>query len=66
MFKRILLALVVPVLATGCIVQPRRPKYVQPQYVAQCPAGYQYDGYNCVRIPHHNQAKVRVEYNQGY
>ncbi len=46
MLRRILFALVVPGMFAGCVAY-HRPRVVQPQYVARCPAGYVYDGNDC-------------------
>lgn len=61
MLKRILFALALPALASGCIVE-RKPRVVQPNYVATCPEGYRYDGVNCRRVHHdHDTARVRID-----
>lgn len=51
MLKQIFFAAVIPALTgIGCTIEHRRPAVVEPRYVAQCPAGYRYDGNDCHRI----------------
>ncbi len=59
--RRYLLALIIPLTIGGCTVY-HRPAVVAPAYVARCPAGYRYDGYDCHRVyaePHRVEVEIR-------
>ncbi len=45
--RRILLAIISAGTLAGCLY---RPAVTAPRYVAQCPAGYRFDGHDCHRV----------------